>query len=75
MFSGSTSLAASERVRAWLIATADIKTAADIAKEAGVDDKIVRNVRNGARWNPTVETLSRLESVMPRNWRPRRSAA
>lgn len=56
------------RVRAWLAASEETKT--KIAADAGVDDKTVRLALKAAPWNPTAETLERLEKLIPPNWQP-----
>jgi len=50
------------RVEAFLAAT-DL-SALELARQAKVDDKTIRLARKG-RWNPTAETLERLESIVP----------
>lgn len=65
MQTASATLSAAARVRAWLCS--NDRPSMQIAKEAGVDDKTIRNAIKG-RWNPTVETLAKLEAVIPADW-------
>jgi hypothetical protein len=55
------------RVRAW-ITNAD-RPKAQIADEAGVDEKTVR-LAVGRDWNPTAKTLEKLEAIVPADWQP-----
>lgn len=55
------------RVQAWL--QLDGRSRAQIATEAGVDEKIVRLATKG-EWNPTISTLEKLEKIIPAHWRP-----
>jgi transcriptional regulator with XRE-family HTH domain len=57
----------SSRVLAWL-QYSELPNA-QIARSAGVDEKTIRNAKRG-EWNPTVETLAKLEAVMPADWQP-----
>lgn len=50
------------RVRAWL--SGPDADHLKIASEAGVDEKTIRLARHNKKWNPTVDTLQRLETVM-----------
>jgi DNA-binding phage protein len=63
------------RVRAWL-ASAQKGSRAKIAEQAGVDEKTLR-LAVGEGWNPTADTLRKLEAVVPPDWQPpkRRRAA
>lgn len=56
------------RVRAWLAANVD-RTKAEIAKEAGVDEKTVR-LAYDRTWNPTASTLEKFEAIIPPDWQP-----
>ena len=38
------------------------------ARAAGLNDTTLRGI-NRDDWNPTAETLRRLESVIPKNWK------
>ena len=63
----SATLSAAARVREWLRCTD--RPSMQIAREAGVDDKTIRNAIKG-KWNPTVETLAKLEALIPTGWQP-----
>jgi transcriptional regulator with XRE-family HTH domain len=54
------------RLRSWINESGLTNIA--IAAQAGVDEKLVRLVKKGAG-NPTVDTLSKLESLIPSDWR------
>lgn len=67
------------RVLAWLAreaTTSALRT--KIATTAGVNEKTIR-LANGDDWNPTADTLAKLETLIPHDWRPegrsRRAAA
>ncbi len=63
----TTSTQSAARVRAWL---ASVETSrAKIAADAGVDEKTVRLAAVDG-WNPTLETLSKLEAVIPSDFQP-----
>lgn len=55
------------RVRAWLTNTKGPK--ARIAADAGIDEKTIRLAIKG-KWNPTAETLAKLEALIPQDWQP-----
>lgn len=59
--------AARDRVRAWIVSS-DLPKAA-IAAKAKVDEKTVRQAASGD-WNPTVNTLAKLEALLPAGWKP-----
>lgn len=42
---------------------------ADIADRSGVDEKIIRLIRKGDG-NPTINTLEKLEKLVPGDWQP-----
>lgn len=54
------------RVRSW-IENSGLSVAA-IAEQSGVDEKIIRFVKQG-KGNPTVKTLQNLETIIPADWR------
>ena len=56
------------RVRAWL-ATMEKGSRVQIAAQAGVDEKTLR-LATGDGWNPTADTLRKLEAVIPSDWKP-----
>lgn len=56
------------RIQAWLAAN-EKRPRAQIAKAAGVDEKTIR-LAAGEGWNPTSETLQKLEAVIPAGWHP-----
>lgn len=58
------------RVLAWLASEATspaLRT--KIAETAGVDEKTLRLAAKD-RWNPTAETLAKLEEIIPHDWQP-----
>lgn len=59
--------AALARVRRWLAST-DMPRG-EIAARASVDEKTLRLAARPA-WNPTANTLARLEAVIPPEWSP-----
>lgn len=63
------------RVRAWIASAKQPKT--QLAELAGVDEKTIRLAHNNAAWNPTADTLTKLEAIIPANFRavPKRRAA
>lgn len=63
----NTSSAVIARLRAW--AAAKGWTKSRFAAEAGVVDTTLRNF-DAPTWNPTVETLEKLEAIVPRDWQP-----
>ncbi len=63
----NTSTAAIARLRAW--ASAKGWTKSRFAGEAGLVDTTLRNF-HAPSWNPTVETLEKLEAVIPDGWQP-----
>jgi len=54
------------RVRAWLSANGRDKRRS-LAEAAGVDEKTLR-LAVSKSWNPTVNTLRKLEALIPPNW-------
>lgn len=56
------------RVRAWLKNLQGPLTA--FARAAGVDEKHLRLARAKADWNPTADTLRKIEAPIPDNWQP-----
>lgn len=56
------------RVRAWL-ASAERGSRAQIAETAGIDEKTLRLAAN-PKWNPTADTLRKLERAIPADWQP-----
>lgn len=64
------------RVRAWLASAEESR--AKIATQAGVHEKTIR-LATTEKWNPTADTLARLEALIPHDWQPegksRRAAA
>jgi len=56
------------RVRAWLSAN-ERPTWRTLADAAGVDEKTLR-LSVGKSWNPTVNTLQKLEALIPPDWQP-----
>jgi ribosome-binding protein aMBF1 (putative translation factor) len=75
----NTSDAAIARIKAWAAANSWSKSR--YAAEAGVVDTTLRHFHQ-ADWNPTRETLAKLEAVIPRGWqdgdplpKPKRRAA
>lgn len=50
------------RVQAWLAATD--RSGAEIAAEAGVDEKTIRLAKQ-PEWNPRADTLGKLEALVP----------
>lgn len=63
----NTTAAVITRVRAWAAANEWSKT--QYAREAGVMDTTLRHF-HAPDWNPTLETLSRLEALIPDGWQP-----
>lgn len=55
------------RLRSW-IDKGGLSVAA-IAEQSGVDEKIIRFIKDG-KGNPTVKTLMKLEEVLPKDWQP-----
>lgn len=55
------------RVQRWLAST-DLSRA-EIAARASVDEKTLRLAAR-ATWNPTANTLARLEALIPPDWSP-----
>lgn len=53
------------RVRRWLAQTKMPR--GEVAARAGVDEKTVRLAAR-AGWNPTANTLARLEALIPPEW-------
>lgn len=56
------------RIQAWLAAN-EKRPREQIAREAGVDAKILRMAAKDG-WNPTSDTLQKLEAVIPAGWHP-----
>lgn len=56
---------AKSRVRAWLAATDMTRT--QITNASKVNEKTIRLALKGT-WNPTADTLSRLEMLIPSDW-------
>lgn len=54
-----------DRVRSWIAGSELPK--AEIAAKADVDEKTVRQA-TGDDWNPTVNTLRKLERIVPPDW-------
>jgi hypothetical protein len=56
------------RVRAWLFAN-ERPTWRTLAVAAGVDEKTLRLAARDS-WNPTANTLQKLEALIPPDWQP-----
>jgi hypothetical protein len=61
----NTAAAAIARIRAW--ATANAWSKSRYAAEAGLVDTTLRHF-HAVNWNPTRETLERLEGLIPAGW-------
>jgi hypothetical protein len=61
------------RVRAW-IANAK-QPNRHIAELAGVDEKTIRLAKTKPNWNPTADTLAKLEAIIPAPKKRARAAA
>ncbi len=55
------------RIRAWAVANS--WRPSRYAKEAGLHDNTLRGLDSDT-WNPTAETLRKLEAVIPPGWQP-----
>ena len=58
-----------ERVRAWLATANGRGELRALAAAARVDEKTLR-LAGGKAWNPTVNTLQKLEALIPSDWQP-----
>lgn len=63
----NTSAAAIARIRAWALANNLSKSR--FAAQAGIVDTTLRHF-HGDNWNPTHETLEKLEALIPADWQP-----
>lgn len=61
------------RIRAY-VSYAEL-TPWSLAKVAGLTDKALRNLNNPARWNPHLDTLRKIDAIIPRNFDPRQAVA
>ena len=55
------------RIRAWLLMSG--ATNLSLAGAAGVDEKTIRQAQSKG-WNPTVDTIRKLEALIPKDWKP-----
>lgn len=45
-----------------------------LAKEAGLAESTIRNI-DAPDWNPTLDTMNKLQKVVPEDWSPESEAA
>lgn len=64
----STVSQALSRIRAWL-ASIEKGSRSKIAEQAGVNEKTLR-LATEDDWNPTADTLRKLEAIVPADWQP-----